>query len=372
MKVYTVEVSEETVWMWFRLSGDDGCEGVGEATVRNQDRQIIDALPLAIDAIRNCDFDHGAKFRAIRHRLPNVVGRAISSALEQAWLDREGQRLNRPIYTLLGGRERDDVQCYANINRGTTSRKPDHFAQRAEIAANEGYNAIKLAPFDGVTPDQPTGADRRSLVEVGLERVARVNDQLAGRLKIQIDCHSRFLAAEAVDLIVELADLGVTWLEEPILENTQSIPDIVNLKRQANAYNLTFAGAEKLTDLAAFEPFIRQRCYDVIMPDVVLAGGPTEVIRIGYLAEAFGQAVSLHNPCGPVMDMHSTHVAAALPQLHSLERQFRESPLYDGLVSRTHLFKDGAYHLTQSPGLGLAVDWTAPEIEHRTTVSVAI
>ena len=101
------------------------------------------------------------------------------------------------------------------------------------------------------------------------------------------------------------------------------------------------------------------------MPDIILAGGPSEVVRIGYLAAAVGQAVSLHNPSGPVMDMHSAHVAASVPKLHSLERQFRESELYDALVERDQLFADGAYHLSDTPGLGLKVDWNSPSVKHR-------
>ena len=125
----------------------------------------------------------------------------------------------------------------------------------------------------------------------------------------------------------------------------------------------------KLTaaNIAEFVQFCSADCYDVIMPDIVLAGGPSDVMRIGHMAAAFGQAVSLHNPCGPVMDMHSAHVAAALPELHSLERQFRESDLYDGLVTREHVFSKGGYHMSSSAGLGLQVDWDRPEVRHAFT-----
>ena len=70
--------------------------------------------------------------------------------------------------------------------------------------------------------------------------------------------------------------------------------------------------------------------------------------------------------------MHSAHVAAAVPQLHSLERQFRESALYDDLVSQSHKFADGTYQLGDDPGLGLTVDWDAPIVKNRISADVEL
>jgi galactonate dehydratase len=81
--------------------------------------------------------------------------------------------------------------------------------------------------------------------------------------------------------------------------------------------------------------------------------------------------VSLHNPCGPVMDMHSVHAAAAVPMLYSLERQFRETPLYDDIVAhRCHQLRNGAIKLSNAAGLGLDVDWEHPAIRQQATFDV--
>ncbi len=361
-RAYTVGVSEKTTWIWFRLTSSDGYDGVGEATLSRQTDDVLAALPRCLSAIASCDQGRNAKLSTLRKAIPGAAGRVIASGLEQAWLDREAKRIERPVYDLLGGRYRTAVPCYANINRGTLSREPQEFADRAELAISDGYGAVKLAPFDDVMAEPTDELRRRKLIEMGLERVARVCEQVAGRARVNVDCHSRLRAAEAAEILRRLSARGVAWFEEPLLETATAMAEIAALRTQARSLGVTLAGAEKISDIAAFEPFCRLGCYDVVMPDIVLAGGPGEVIRIGYLAAAFNQAISLHNPCGPVMDMHSAHVAAAVPELHSLERQFRESKLFDELVVRNHTFSGGQINLTDCSGLGLDVLWDHPAV----------
>ena len=362
LKVYIVTVSEKTTWIWLRLIGADNVEGIGEATLNNRTDEVLGALPNAIAAVAQCQHGHSAKFAAARSTTSDIIGRVISSALEQAWLDREAKRRAQPVYDILGGCYRNQVPCYANINRGTLSRQPDEFADRAERAIVDGYSAVKLAPFDDVTPAPADEEARAQLLENGIERVAAVCERIGAKAGINVDCHSRLRTAEAGEILNRLAALGLSWFEEPLLETEAALSDIAALRQQAQTLSITLAGAENAAGLTQFVPFCTAGSYDVIMPDIILAGGPTEVMRIGYLAASYGQAVSLHNPCGPVMDMHSAHVAAALPELHSLERQFRETELYDDLVMRRHTFSAGGYNLISCPGLGLEIDWERPEI----------
>ncbi len=373
LDVYTVDVSDKTTWIWFRLRDDEGRDGVGEATLNNRADDVIAALPAAVEAVStNGNLGLAGKLRAVRGQIPGLIGRGIASAIEQCWLDLEAKRIGQPVHAMLGGRYRSAVPCYANINRGTLSRSPQEFAERAALAVEDGFPAIKMAPFDNVTPDKQDKARRDAWIEAGCERIQAVVDRLDGTGRVQVDCHSRFRPEEASAVLERLAAVGVAWFEEPILETEAAFPAITDLRGLAQQRGVVLAGAEQAAGLAEFAPFCHARCYDVIMPDIILAGGPTEVVRIGHLAAALGQAVSLHNPSGPVMDMHSAHVAAAVPELHSLERQFRESPLYDDLVQRSHAFSQGTYQLGNEAGLGLSVDWDAPILEKRFTADIPV
>ncbi len=69
--------------------------------------------------------------------------------------------------------------------------------------------------------------------------------------------------------------------------------------------------------------------------------------------------------------MHSVHVAAAVPSLVSLERQFRETALYDEIIThRAHHLCDGAIELSDTEGVGMDVDWTHPTLDQKATWNV--
>ena len=87
------------------------------------------------------------------------------SAIEQSLWDLQGQALGVPCYQLFGGRLRPRVRQYANINRMTTDRTPAGFARSAEQAAAAGFDALKMAPFDGMP--KAAGAARSAHIALG-------------------------------------------------------------------------------------------------------------------------------------------------------------------------------------------------------------
>src|SRR5207253_4147423 len=60
------------------------------------------------------------------------------SAIEQAMWDAAGHLAGQPTYNLLGGKLRDRLPTYANINRVTEPRTPAGVAATATKAAAEG------------------------------------------------------------------------------------------------------------------------------------------------------------------------------------------------------------------------------------------
>ena len=363
LDVFRVAVSDKTTWIFFRLDGHGCAHGVGEATVHGEADAIVAALPGAIAAVNQLVLGLSAKLAAVRSAIAGPAGRAIASGLEQAWFDRLGHGTDTPLHGLIGGVFRRSIPTYANINRGTLSREPSEFAERARRAVAAGYASIKLAPFDNVSPDQGHVLQQRQLVERGFDRVRAVRAALPSHVAVQVDCHSR-LDGEAAKVVLEtLANIGVSWVEEPVQECAASLPLLVELRAMAGRLGVELAGAENCDSLATFLPFLQAECYDVVMPDIVLVGGITEAMRIGHAAAACGTSVSIHNPYGPVADVMSAHVAAALPTLHSLERQIDESPLYEELVERRHRITDGRYQISDAPGAGISVEWEHPLLE---------
>jgi galactonate dehydratase len=304
-----VQVTPRTTWVFARVTGDDGTTGWGEGTLEGRSAEV----EAAIQAF-------GGKLPA---SIPaNLVEAAAYSATEQALWDLKARAAGRPLAELLGGAKRSRVPLYANINRGTIDRSPAGFAARAAEAAALGFEAIKIAPFDGVTPD-----DKR-LASQGYERIAAAAQVIAGRAELQVDCHWRFDETTAEEALAECALLGVTWFECPLPEAPENYAAIRRLRGKANAAGMRLAGAERFIGAAGFAPILEQGLYDVVMPDVKYAGGLAECLRIAELAARHGAACSLHNPSGPVCHAHSVHVSAALAGSERLEYQHGETPRF--------------------------------------------
>ncbi|HAU10906.1 MAG TPA: hypothetical protein DCS41_05530 [Gammaproteobacteria bacterium] len=348
LHLYSVVVSVKTRWLFLVGRSIDGLTGFGEVTLQNQDAAIVDATRKLPGVITH------ATLQTLRQRLPLPIGHVLASAVEQVWLDIQGQEQNVSTRRLVGIQPRSKIRCYANINRGTIDRTPNSFATRAEEALAIGFSAVKIAPFDEVLTQASNQHARSDAINIGMIRVEAVL-RVSGDHAVQVDCHSRFALKEANQVIARLGQLGVRWIEEPVVETAETISKLKVLRATANRHGALLAGAEKLSGLDQFQSFIDAGAYDVIMPDIRFCGGFAEAIRIATYAQLHGTQVSPHNPCGPVMAIVSAQMAACLPSFHSLELQHAESPLFDKLLSTSHQLTLGHYELTEESGHGITL-----------------
>ena len=348
LRLYSVVVSVKTRWLFLVGRSINGLTGFGEVTLQNQDAAIVDATRELPGVITH------ATLQTLQQRLPVPIGHVLASAVEQVWLDIQGQEQNVSTRRLVGIQPRSKIRCYANINRGTIDRTPNSFATRAEEALAIGFSAVKIAPFDEVLTQASNQHARSDAINIGMIRVEAVL-RVSGDHAVQVDCHSRFALKEANQVIARLGQLGVRWIEEPVVETAETISKLKVLRATANRHGALLAGAEKLSGLDQFQSFIDAGAYDVIMPDIRFCGGFAEAIRIATYAQLHGTQVSPHNPCGPVMAIVSAQMAACLPSLHSLELQHAESPLFDKLLSTSHQLTLGHYELTEESGHGITL-----------------
>ena len=353
----TVHVSVKTAWILVRAVLSDGTEGFGEASdFANTASVESDLATLAAIVAESRPRPVGPVLNLLWGRDPTRARRAARSGVEAALLDALARRAGVPMAALLGGPYRDEVPAYANINRGITDRGPEGFAARArEVVAREGYAAVKIAPFDGYLWDR---APEAALTEAGIARVAAVRDAVGTDVRILIDCHERFSPATAASVIRELAPLDPFWIEDPVDVARTDAREQRALRALAHRHGTRVAGGEGIATLGDARRLLGDGAYDVILPDLRTTG-----IRSGLaileLAVASGVEASLHNPAGPVLDAVSRHAAAAAPSFLILERQVRESPLYDALSGGGQVVSEGRVGLGTGPGLGLVPDWRA-------------
>ncbi|MDD9890540.1 MAG: mandelate racemase/muconate lactonizing enzyme family protein [Gammaproteobacteria bacterium] len=352
MEVHTVAVTNRTNWILVRLTGSNGITGIGEASLGrraelgelNQFYRMVEGeSAFAIQQYRRRGWQQASAG-------DRVLATAFS-AIEQALWDLMARSLGVPFYNLLGGQLHSDLPVYANINRATTNRGPEGFAENAERAVADGFRAIKAAPFDGFPALDSPAEEIQAARELGIECVYAMRERVGDDIAIKIDAHSFFDTDLSIDVAAELEAANLSWYEEPVAptqtENTKTIHD---------AISQVLAGGEFLFGTEGFRPLCEQQAVDIIMPDVKHCGGMWEAVKISALAESYDIKVSPHNPSGPVSTAASVALCAALPNFDILEYQWGEQLWRSSLTEPNEAFQNGSIAVSDRPGYGIALN----------------
>lgn len=354
----TLHVNDRTNWSFVRVRTDAGVSGLGETSLNGHEPLLDACLAQLRPLLAGAPLDDGHPALATYpHGASGLVGHAVRSAIRQAFVDARARAAGVPAWQLLGGRRRDRVPVYANVNRATRDRTPQGCAASARAAVARGFPAVKIAPFDGVLPDALHEAATQRLIEAGIERVVAMREALGPAPRLMVDCHWRFDEPTALAVLDRLAAARIHWFECPVSEQPHAHDALARIRQAANERGVLVAACERQTGVDGFRPFIEPRRVDAIMPDVKYCGGPMEMLRIAALAAAHGVLFSPHNPTGPVCTMASLHVALAAPAVDSLEFQLGESDLALEVVGGVEpVLVGGAFAPIDAPGWGIELD----------------
>ncbi len=357
-----VRASARTVWLIVRLRTDAGLTGLGEAsdafgfantTVADARRMEAELRgffamtdgksPLEIGAYR----EKGAPIAA----RGGLVSATAFSAVEQALWDLSGKALDVPTYSLFGGKLRDTLPVYANINRATTRRTPEGFAATARAAVKEGFRAVKGAPWDGFPPPGSSQGAIDAAVDNGIACVVAMREAVGPDVEVMCDCHSFFDVALAERVAKRLEPVKLSWYEEPVAP--ERIDETREIRRRIRQ---PMAAGEILYGVAGFAPLVRNRTVNVIMPDVKHCGGLLELTHIAAAAEQEGVEVAPHNPSGPVSTAANVQVCAVLKNFRLIEFQWGETPWRGDVIAPAERFDNGMLRVPDRAGFGIELD----------------
>jgi len=284
------------------------------------------------------------------------------SPIDQALWDIKGKKLGVPVYELLGGLYRDKIRVYTHL-KGTWNSYPDETTDRIysvkwgtvkdleEIKSNalelvrEGYTAIKFDPF---APGQNGfHGYRRSEIRKAIERVEAVYEVVGEDVDIIIEAHAKFNASTAIRIGKLLEQYDPMWYEEPVPPG-----DIEAMVKVRNHLNTPIAAGEKLFSKTELKAYFEKSALDILMFDLAQMGGITEARKMCAMAEAYQIKVSPHNPIGPVTQVASVHLAAAIPSFLILEDE-RIAPW---AVKPRIKFENGYILVPDRPGFGIELD----------------
>jgi L-alanine-DL-glutamate epimerase-like enolase superfamily enzyme len=282
-----------------------------------------------------------AHYVAAHGRTFPIVGRrgitiSALSGIDIALWDLLGKSLGQPVWRLLGGRLRDRIPAYASGGWAPVGGVGKQLRQYVE----RGHRAVKMR----------VGLQDKS-VDDSAARVREAREQLGPDVGLMVDAHGTWSVREAQRFARKVADCDLGWLEEPVS------PDNVTGQAEVRAAtDIPIAAGETEQTRFAFRDLIEARAVDVLQPDVAIAGGITETLRICALAATHGLTVAPHLWGGAVLFASGLHLAVATPCVNTLEFSRGENPLLHELVEEPFDLRDGYVLAPDRPGLGLTLN----------------
>ena len=358
LEVFRVHVNRRGNWVIARLKTSGGMTGLGDASHSKNEEQVLLYLKKFSELLRGRSVFDAAWFREatkpiIRNNGAHGGGPAAvaASALEQCLFDIQGKAFSVPTYDLFGGRIQEQFRVYANINRSTQDRSPEGFAKSAASAVTAGFDAIKLAPFDGMPKRLTDGSELKKFVDLGVSCVQAVRQTVGSNRDILVDAHSHFNLEDGLDLTRRLEPLDLYWWEEV----TPADP-IENLAIINSAAKMPTAGGENIHGVDGFYPYIKAGAVDIVMPDVKYCGGMMELKKISTMAEGAGLLCSPHGPASPIGNAAAAHVIATVPNVEIFEFSFGEVPWRSELVYPPEEVVQGRLKVSGRPGFGYVLN----------------
>jgi len=345
-----VQVNHRGNWVIARVKASSGLSGLGDASHGGRDAEVISRMRAFFERLRGRSIFDVEPFRrdcwagAAQARRVDAVA---FSALEQALYDLQGKALGLPCWALFGGRIHSRIRHYANINRATTDRQPEGFAGYAGQAVRAGFDAIKMASFDGMP--RRGDAEIAAFTDQGVQCIAAVRKVIGPNRDLLVDAHSNFDLQRGLELAERLEPYRLFWLEE-VCRATE------DLARLNQAAAMPTAGGESIFGVRGFFPYIAAGAVDITMPDVKYCGGMLELKKIAAMSEAAGMPCSPHGPASPVGNVAAAHVCATMPNFLILELGFGEVPWRSELVWPPESFERGQMAIPDTPGLGITLN----------------
>ena len=269
------------------------------------------------------------------------------SGIDIALWDILGKATGQPVGRLLGGRYRERVRPYASL----LMREPRALAEHLAAVRSEGFRAFKIGwgPFG-----------RQSFaVDEAIVRAAREAVGAESLLMVDAGASDAFWPQDfkwAARTARMLADYHVHWFEEALPPD--NLHDYVLLR---NSAPLPIAGGEVLTRRQSFTPWLQQRAFDIVQPDVTKVGGISEERRIAWMAEECGVRFIPHGWNTALGLASDLHLASAFRNTDLVE-YLTGSPFIDDLVEvRWKLDADGMLAVPGGAGLGISLNLDAVE-----------
>lgn len=333
----------EKVMLFAFVEDDEGRLGVGETWLMEGGAGAVKAVieeDMAPLVVGRRPFDVRALAETM-FKTTDLSGRpgitaAAWGALDTALWDLAARSVNLPLADLLG-RARDRVPVYASGGLYGEGKTPDDLGREVAGWVAQGFDAVKIK-----VAGAPLAQDVR--------RVAAVREAIGPDVRLMVDALYILDAASALALSRAFAPYDIHFLEAPVPPY-----DVAGAVRVNTEGPIPVCGNETVAWAPAFRDLITRGAVHFVQCDLSACGGLTEAKRIGELAHIFQRPFTMHASSAAVIYAASLHVAASLPNVHSVEHHMLHQWFWEVAPSECFSVDRSTVAPPAGPGIGLSI-----------------
>jgi L-alanine-DL-glutamate epimerase-like enolase superfamily enzyme len=272
-------------------------------------------------------------FRSSRYYGGKGVPLWAISAVDLALWDLLGLLRQEPVYQMIGGATRDQIELYC------TGIRPD-------IAQQAGFIGGKMP-----LPHGPS--DRVEGLNANVKQFRDMRERVGPDFLLMADCWMALDVPYAVDLAYALQEVGIYWLEEALLPDDF---DGHKLLKERVPWMRWTTGEHEYTRYG-FRKLIESRAIDILQPDVMWCGGLTELLRISAMAAAYDIPIVPHGS-----GAYSYHFVITQPHCPFCEYLNTSAdcsefpPVFGEMFINEQVPINGKIRPTDDPGWGLKLN----------------
>ncbi len=248
------------------------------------------------------------------------------AAVDMALWDIVGKAAKMPVFRLLGGYRTSlptyDMCGWYYDNDDDLSQ----FQKQIQNALEEGFQAVKIKVG-------------RSTLDDDIKRIKAAQALLGKDRRLMVDANQKFTFTDALQRGRVYQELGCFWYEEPMMPH-----EVKEFGALASELDIRIATGENLYGKYQFLDLLRAGGADVVQPDNRRAGGVSEWMEIGAIADAFNVELASHG--GAPTNMH---MLLAMPNAIYMESGSLKN---DTAHVETLRLVNGEIPAPEDPGMG--------------------
>lgn len=327
--------------LYLRLRTDGGVDGLygpidreAALIVEHQLKNFVMGKdPLAVESLWD------QMFRSNRHARRGTYMMAISAIDNAAW-DLRGRYYNTPVYKLLGGPTRSEVEAYASMLG--FSVQPESVRKRSAEFKEMGFRNqkwfIAYGPGDGLEG-----------LQKNVEMVRNLRESVGPNVNLMFDAFMGWQLDYAISWCKQVEQYRPRWIEEAF--PVDRIEAFAQLRRSTS---VPVASGEHFYGRWEANDYLKAGAVSVVQADPEWCGGVSELVKICHIASLYDAQVIPHG--------HSVHAA-----LHVVASQSPATcPLAEYLFNKMSTYYwfekeqpkpvNGRIALSERPGFGIELD----------------